>query len=163
MPIELLCYEDLTDIQRKQLLRIKVLDAQRSFSGDIYGALNSLLVNATSDIRGFALLTEGLPVGFLLLKRGIYLPAWAQADAATLHSLQIDRRRQGQGLGKACLQALANTTRRVWPDIKQLMLSVDTDNTTALGLYASQGWVDTGEAYRGRIGYERRLALKLFG
>ncbi|MEA9977052.1 MULTISPECIES: GNAT family N-acetyltransferase [unclassified Pseudomonas] len=161
MHIELVCYQDLSDIQRQQLTNVKVMDAQRSFSGDIHGALNSLLVNATSDIRGFALLTNAVPVGFLLLKRGIYLPAWADADAATLHALQIDRRKQGQGLGKACLQALPNTTRRVWPDIKQLMLSVDEDNTTALGLYLSHGWVDTGEAYRGRIGYERRLALTL--
>ncbi|MDB6049505.1 MAG: family acetyltransferase [Pseudomonas sp.] len=160
---QLVCYQDLSDVQRQQLTHIKVMDAQKSFSGDIHGALNSLLVNATADIRGFALLADQQPVGFLLLKRGIYLPAWAAADAATLHALQIDRRMQGQGLGKACLQALPETTRRVWPDIRQLMLSVDEDNTTALGLYLSQGWVDTGEAYRGRIGYERRLALNLLG
>ncbi|MEB0019001.1 GNAT family N-acetyltransferase, partial [Pseudomonas sp. RTB3] len=45
--------------------------------------------------------------------------------------------------------------------VAQLMLSVDTDNQAALGLYLGQGWVDTGEAYRGRIGYERRLSLAL--
>ena len=163
MEIELVCYQDLTGVQRQQLTHIKVLDAQKSYSGDIHGALNSLLVKATSDIRGFALVADRQSVGFLLLKRGIYLPAWADTDAATLHALQIDREMQGQGLGKACLQALPETTRRVWPDIKQLMLSVDDDNTTALGLYLSQGWVDTGEAYRGRIGYERRLALRLVG
>lgn len=161
MQIELVCYQDLTSVQRQQLTHIKVQDAQKSYSGDIDGALNSLLVNATADIRGFALMADEQPVGFLLLKRGIYLPAWADADAATLHALQIDRRMQGHGLGKACMQALPSAARRVWPDIKQLMLSVDAENTTALGLYLSQGWVDTGEAYRGRIGYERRLVLKL--
>jgi len=29
----------------------------------------------------------------------------------------------------------------------------------AMGLYLKAGWVDSGEAYKGRIGYERRLAL----
>lgn len=159
MQIQLVCYHDLTNDQRQQLTHIEVQEAQRSYSGDIHGALNSLLVNATADIRGFALLADDQPVGFLLLKRGIYLPAWADTDAATLHALQIDQNMQGQGLGKACLQALPGMTRKVWPDIKQLMLSVDMDNTTALGLYLKLGWVDTGEAYRGRIGYERRLAL----
>ena len=66
---------------------------------------------------------------------------------------------QGQGYGKACLQALPDAARRAWPQIKGLELSVDTDNQAALTLYRQQGWVDSGDAYRGRIGYERRMAL----
>jgi len=36
---------------------------------------------------------------------------------------------------------------------------VDADNGAAMRLYLGAGWVDSGEAYKGRIGYERRLAL----
>jgi ribosomal protein S18 acetylase RimI-like enzyme len=163
MRTELVCYEDLTDDQRQQLEHIEVLTAQQVFSGDIHSALSTLLDRPTPDIKGLALLAGGEPVGFLLLKRGLVLPPWADKDAATLHSLQIDHRVQGRGLGKDCLQALPAMVRLVWPDIAQLMLSVDADNQVARGLYVAQGWVDTGEAYRGRIGYERRLVLDLRG
>jgi ribosomal protein S18 acetylase RimI-like enzyme len=68
---------------------------------------------------------------------------------------------QGKGLGKVFLQGLPDAVRAKWPDIQQIMLSVDADNLPALNLYLGQGWIDTGEAYRGRIGYERRLLLTL--
>jgi RimJ/RimL family protein N-acetyltransferase len=49
--------------------------------------------------------------------------------------------------------------RQAFPEIKALELSVDADNEAAIALYASFGWVDSGEAYKGRIGYERRMGL----
>jgi ribosomal protein S18 acetylase RimI-like enzyme len=38
-------------------------------------------------------------------------------------------------------------------------LSVDADNAAAIALYVKFGWADSGEAYKGRIGYERRMGL----
>ncbi|AHG41843.1 GNAT family acetyltransferase [Pseudomonas syringae CC1557] len=162
MQTRLVGYEDLTPTQCQQLEQLEVTQEQTQFSGDIYTALNTLLVNPNPNVRGFVLLADERPVGFFLLKRGDCLPHWAQEDlAATLHALQIDRREQGKGLGKACLQALPAALKLKWPDITQLMLSVDADNSAAIGLYVGQGWIDTGEAYRGRIGFERRLVLTL--
>lgn len=161
MQTQLVCYEDLSDVQRQQLQHLQVLPEQKAFSGDIYSALHALQGKPNDNIKGFALVADGYPIGFFMLKRGPYLPHWADQDAATLHALQIDRRMQGHGLGKVFLRAVPAMTRAVWPDVAQLMLSVDPDNQTALGLYLGQGWVDTGEAYRGRIGFERRLALDL--
>ncbi|OSR29131.1 hypothetical protein B7R56_07030, partial [Pseudomonas savastanoi pv. retacarpa] len=80
---------------------------------------------------------------------------------ACSHRDQWVTSKREQTLGKACLQALPAALSLKWPDIKHLMLSVDADNSAAIGLYSGQGWVDTGEAYRGRIGFERRLVLKL--
>ncbi|WP_122280331.1 GNAT family N-acetyltransferase [Pseudomonas syringae] len=162
MQTRLVGYHDLNASQRKQLEHLEVTQEQVQFSGDIYTALNTLLVNPNPNVCGFVLLGDDKPVGFFLLKRGDCLPNWAQETlAATLHALQIDHREQGKGLGKACLQALPAALRLKWPDITHLMLSVDADNSAAIGLYAGQGWVDTGEAYRGRIGFERRLVLTL--
>ncbi|MBP1144087.1 ribosomal protein S18 acetylase RimI-like enzyme [Pseudomonas sp. PvP027] len=162
MQTRLVDYHDLTASQRQQLGYLEVTQEQIQFSGDIYTALNTLLVRPSPNICGFALLGDETPVGFFLLKRDDCLPHWAQEDlTATLHALQIDHREQGKGLGKACLQALPAALRLKWPDITQLMLSVDADNLAAIGLYTGQGWVDTGEAYRGRIGFERRLTLTL--
>ncbi|MNL07010.1 Acetyltransferase (GNAT) family protein [compost metagenome] len=161
MTARLVPYESLNALQRQQVEAIEVNPDQIKFSGDIHGALHSLLSKPGPGVKGFALLAEDIPVAFLLLKRPPALPAWADEHSATLHALQVDQRSQGRGYGKACMQALPEAARLAWPEIKGLELSVDADNESAIGLYAKYGFVDSGEAYRGRIGYERRMGLKL--
>ena len=156
---QLVPYEQLDATQREQLDRLEVHPEQLAFSGDIYTALHTLLKAPEPGIKGFALLAENIPVAFLLLKHGPFLPHWASAGTATLHALQVDRRAQGRGYGQACLHALPAAARQAWPELTGLMLSVDADNQPALKLYLKQGWVDSGEAYKGRIGYERRMTL----
>jgi GNAT superfamily N-acetyltransferase len=145
----------------EDLKKLEVRPDQVDASGDIESALYTLLNRPAPGIKGFALLVDDRPLAFLLLKRPPFLPTWAAEDAATLHAFQVDRRFQGRGLGKACLQALPAVARNTWPEITQLMLSVDPLNLAALNLYLSQGWVDCGEAYRARVGHERKLALAL--
>ncbi|VVN93711.1 GNAT family N-acetyltransferase [Pseudomonas fluorescens] len=158
METRLVPYETLSLVQKQHLDTLQVHPEQLAYSGDIYCALNSLLVNPNPNaIKGFALLADDLPVAFLLLKRPPCLPHWADEHSATLHALQVDRHQQGRGFGKACLQALPAAALQAWPQIKGLELSVDADNVAAMGLYLRAGWVDSGEAYKGRIGYERRL------
>ena len=160
METRLAPYETLSLVQKQQLDTLQVHAEQLAYSGDIHCALNSLLVNPNpAAVKGFTLLVDEIPVAFLLLKRPPCLPHWADAHSATLHALQVDRAQQGRGFGKACLQALPEAARQAWPEIKALELSVDADNVAAMGLYLGAGWVDSGEAYKGRIGYERRLAL----
>jgi ribosomal protein S18 acetylase RimI-like enzyme len=154
-------YQQLTTAQREQLDLLEIRPEQIRFSGDIYCALNTLLVRPNPDVQGFALLADEHPVGFFLLKRGEFLPDWAAPGSTTLHALQLDYRFQGKGLGKTLLQGLAAAVAEQWPEVRQVMLSVDADNIAALNLYLGQGWIDTGEAYKGRIGYERRLVLQL--
>ncbi|NVZ70194.1 GNAT family N-acetyltransferase [Pseudomonas costantinii] len=160
METRLVLYETLSPAQKQRLDTLQVHPEQLAYSGDIYCALNSLLVNPNpAGIKGFALLADEIPVAFLLLKRPPCLPHWADEHSATLHALQVDRGQQGRGFGKACLQALPEAAKQAWPQIKGLELSVDADNVAAMGLYLGAGWVDSGEAYKGRMGYERRLAL----
>ena len=148
----------MSTAQKQQLDGLEVHPDQLAYSGDIYCALNSLLVNPNPGIKGFALLADDTPVAFLLLKRPPCLPHWADEHSATLHALQVDRHQQGRGFGKACMRALPDAAKQAWPQIEALELSVDTDNVAAMGLYLGAGWVDSGEAYKGRIGYERRLS-----
>jgi ribosomal protein S18 acetylase RimI-like enzyme len=162
METRLVPYETLSLVQKQQLDTLQVHPEQLAYCGDIYCALNSLLVNPNPDaIKGFALLADELPVAFLLLKRPPCLPHWADEHSATLHALQVDRGQQGRGFGKACLQVLPAAAKQAWPEIEGLELSVDTDNVAAMSLYLGLGWVDGGEAYKGRIGHERRLRWTL--
>ena len=160
MTIRLVPYESLNAQQRDQVEAIEVHQQQIKFSGDIHGALHTLLSKPGPGVKGFALLAEDIAVAFLLLKRPPLLPAWANEHSATLHALQVDQRAQGKGYGKACLQALPEVALQAFPEIKALELSVDADNEAAIALYARFGFVDSGEAYKGRIGYERRMGLK---
>ncbi|ROM79873.1 MULTISPECIES: GNAT family N-acetyltransferase [Pseudomonas] len=159
MTAQLVPYEALTPRQREQVEAIEIHPAQVQYAGDIHGALHTLLSRPGPGVKGFALVANDVPVAFLLLKRPPVLPAWANEHSATLHALQVDHRVQGQGYGKACLEALPAVARAAWPEIRGLELSVDADNAAAIGLYTRLGWVDSGEAYRGRIGYERRMGL----
>ena len=161
MSAQLVPYDSLNAQQREQVEAIEIHPEQIKFSGDIHGALHTLLSKPGPGVKGFALLADEVPVAFLLLKRPPVLPAWADEHSATLHALQVDHRHQGLGLGKACLQALPIAARLVWPQIKALELSVDSANVTAMGLYLHAGWVDRGEAYKSTTAYERRLALAL--
>ncbi|WP_210643205.1 GNAT family N-acetyltransferase [Pseudomonas sp. Tri1] len=159
MTAQLVPYEALTTLQRKQVEAIEITPEQVRFAGDIHGALHMLLSRPGPGVKGFALLADDVPVAFLLLKRPPVLPAWANEHSATLHALQVDYRAQGKGYGKACLQALPDVARAIWPEIRGLELSVDADNDSAIGLYTRLGWVDSGEAYKGRVAYERRMGL----
>ncbi|MCF4994400.1 GNAT family N-acetyltransferase [Pseudomonas syringae] len=159
MTTRLVPYDSLNALQQRQVEAIEIHAEQIRFSGDIHGALHTLLSKPGPGVKGFALLADDVPVAFLLLKRPPVLPAWANEHSATLHALQVDRRAQGRGYGKACLQGLPQVALAAWPGIKGLELSVDADNEAAIALYVKHGYVDSGEAYKGRIGYERRMSL----
>lgn len=159
MHLQLIHYAEMTPAQRACLAAIEVLPAQRAFAGDIEGALYTLCGAKGDDVRGLALLADEVPRAFMLLKRGAHLPPWARTDAATLHALQVDWRQQGRGLGRSCLAQLPQRVREVWPQVGCLQLSADADNQAALGLYRAAGWVDTGQGYKGRTGYERQMTL----
>ena len=93
METRLVPYETLSLVQKQQLDTLQVHPEQLAYSGDIYCALNSLLVNPSPNaIKGFALLADDVPVAFLLLKRPPCLPHWADEHSATLHALQVDHR-----------------------------------------------------------------------
>lgn len=154
-------YETLSALQRQQVLEIELLGEQKTLVGDAYGAVHGLTARPASDIQGYALLVDDVARGFFLLKRRSLLPRWANGQTVTLHGLMIDRRYQGRGLGKNCLEQLPDLVRELWPETRQLMLAVDLGNTTAHALYRSLGWQDYGDADRALVGFERRMLLKL--
>lgn len=154
-------YRDLTPTQRCQLLDIELAPEQQRYAGDAASALYRLMRTGNDERRGLVLLLEDVPRALLLLERGAFLPRWAAPEAALISALQVDRRFQGQGLGRYCLQSVAVQVRERWPQVRCLQLSVDPDNHAALGLYLACGWVDSGTGHRAAIGFERCLSLQL--
>ncbi|MFS0828850.1 GNAT family N-acetyltransferase [Pseudomonas phoenicis] len=158
--MQLIDYRDLTQAQQAQVLDIHLPPEQRRHAGDAASALY-LARNPSEQQRCLVLVHRHVPRGLLLLQRGVFLPAWAAADAAMLIALQVDRRYQGQGLGRACLQALPAVVRALWPDIGRLQLSVAPDNHLAQRLYRHSGWSDSGLGHRARDGYELSMSFAL--
>ncbi|NWB94066.1 GNAT family N-acetyltransferase [Pseudomonas agarici] len=157
MQTRLACYYELSPLQREQLDTLQVHPEQLPFCGDIHCALYFLPPDPHAGVKGLVLLDGEIPVGFLLLKLYPLVPHWAGPGSVTVHAVQVDKRAQGRGLGSAFMRALPDTTRRLWPQALELVLSVGADNPNAMGFYLRQGWVDTGEAYLG----ERCLKLRL--
>jgi [ribosomal protein S5]-alanine N-acetyltransferase len=90
-------------------------------------------------------------VGFLM---------WARdpADGSYwIGGFVIDRRHQGKGYGRAALSALLDRFRTL-PDVGEAALSYREDNVVAKRLYASLGFVETGEMEHDEI--VARLTLR---
>lgn len=154
-------YQALSALQHQQLQQIELQPAQKTFVGDIHGALHGLTARPLSDLQAYVLLVEEIPRGFFLLKRGSLLPPWAQGQAATLHALMIDRRYQRLGLGESCVRRLPELVAELWPDIKQLMLAVRPTNHAAVALYQALGWSYSDDEARSPGHDERRMVFAL--
>jgi GNAT superfamily N-acetyltransferase len=164
MHLTLARHESLAPAQQQALLNIALHAEQIRHVGDIHGGLHTLTARPVCDIQGFVLLIDDIARGFFVLKRGSLLPDWARERAdvtTTLHALMIDRRFQGQGLGKQCLRALPALVRDLWPETEQLMLAVEVGNHPARQLYLTLGWQEMPESSCNQAGFERYLRLTL--
>ncbi|HRW09499.1 MAG TPA: GNAT family N-acetyltransferase [Caldilineaceae bacterium] len=70
----------------------------------------------------------------------------------------IDRRYQGQGHGRAALQAIIQKLRVARPRSNRLLLSVHPENVVAIALYEAAAFVKTGQWLDGEA--EMALALR---
>jgi ribosomal protein S18 acetylase RimI-like enzyme len=86
-------------------------------------------------------------------------PEFSDRQKLSLMSFAVDPKTQGQGIGKALLQAFLRHLADIAPEVRQVWLTADPDNTAALRLYQQHGFVQTSEEpdYYGS-GY-RRLVL----
>ena len=77
-----------------------------------------------------------------------------------LRAFFIDARWQGQGLGKAALEAMLADLVARYPEARQLALCVSADNHVARHLYLQAGFVDGGELYHDGRGQAQYLLLR---
>ncbi|MEO8748654.1 MAG: GNAT family N-acetyltransferase, partial [Rhodanobacter sp.] len=77
-----------------------------------------------------------------------------------LRAFFIDARWQGQGLGKAAVEAMLADLVRRHPGTRQLALCVGADNCVARRLYLHAGFVESGELYHDGRGQAQHLLLR---
>ena len=94
--------------------------------------------------------SHGRPIGFVMHALD------PQDGHRWISRLMIDVRYQGQGFGRSALRATLAILDRL-PRSERVLLGVAPDNAAARRLYASEGFVETGETLGGELVLQRIL------
>jgi RimJ/RimL family protein N-acetyltransferase len=102
------------------------------------------------------ILLENEPVGFFILHRSQEITQnFTQNDNAIfLRAFSIDRQHQGNGYAKFAMNQLPTYVQRLFPEIDEIILTVNEDNLSARRLYEKSGFLYIGKNKIGRIGLE---------
>ncbi len=103
-------------------------------------------------ITPFGIYSDGRMAGFFVY---IYDPE--STDNYWISGFLIDRRYQGQGIGKAAMKEILAQVPKLFPKCQKIGLTVLPDNNNARKLYENFGFVDTGRLYEGEIVYRLEL------
>jgi len=120
----------------RDVVRIEPREDQRRFVASVAYYLN--LCHYGEDWRPLALYEGDEPVGFAM---------WAldaEEESHWIGGLIIGAEHQGEGYGRAAMEALLDHL-AAQPGYREAALSCDPENTVARRLYASLGFVETGE------------------
>ena len=131
------------------LLQLQVHEPQRDFVGPIAVSLADAML--CEDSEAMAILRNDEPIGFYRIEKKPRSIADMDFDQPTLglRSFFIDARWQGQGLGTLALAAVMRDLAQRHPGARQVVLTVNVRNTSALALYRRAGFRETGGLYHG--------------
>ena len=127
---------EVTSGNWREVVSIEPREDQRRFVASVAYYLN--LCHYGEDWRPLAIYRDAGPVGFAM---------WGFDDSEGSHwigGLIIDAEHQGKGYGRAAMEALLDYL-AAQPGYREAALSCDPENTVARRLYASLGFVETGE------------------
>ncbi|HEX6710867.1 MAG TPA: GNAT family N-acetyltransferase [Rubrobacter sp.] len=127
---------DVTSDSWRDVVRIEPREDQRRFVASVAYYLN--LCHFGEEWRPLALYKDDKPVGFVM---------WAfdtEEESYWIGGLVIGAEYQGMGYGRAAMEALLDHL-AAQPGYREAALSCDPENTVARRLYASLGFVETGE------------------
>ena len=133
-----------------ECVRLKVDDSQTKFvaSNDFSLAQSKFEPESVP----LAIYNDEQMVGFLM-----YHPEdYEMAKIWFIERLMVGHQFQGNGYGRAAMQALIDQL-RAQPGYQAILISFVPENTAAKKLYASLGFSDTGEIEEGEMVY--RMAL----
>ena len=113
--------------------------------------------------RGVTVLLGSVPIGFFVLGNDERVEWYAgQPDpaAVTLNGLSLDRRTQGQGLGKQVMAQLPALVGALFPAARRVLLCVHQTNVGAIHVYQQAGFKLLRER-QGKRGMLWVMALEL--
>jgi diamine N-acetyltransferase len=127
---------DVTPDNWRDVVRIEPREEQKRFVASVAYYLN--LCHYGEEWQPLALYLDGKPVGFAM---------WgydAEEDSHWIGGLIIDAKHQGKGYGRTAMETLLDHL-AMQPEYRKAALSYQLENTAARRLYASLGFVETGE------------------
>lgn len=152
---------DARAIQLGAVAELELGPGQQEFVGDPLRMMLAGLEDASR--RPYVIEAAGRAAGVLTLQSGAAsLAGWPEDDSAwLLRGFLIDRRRQGQGVGRAAataaVAAAAKLTARLGGGQSGVVLSVNERNPAGLGAYLKAGFSDKGVYLRGEAGPQRTM------
>jgi diamine N-acetyltransferase len=127
---------EITSDNWREVVGIEPREDQGRFVASVAYYLN--LCHYGDEWQPLAIYQGGEPVGFAM---------WgydAEDDSYCIGGFVIDAEHQGKGHGRAAMKALLDHLARQ-PGYREAALSYEPENTVARRLYASLGFVETGE------------------
>lgn len=105
---------------------------------------------------------EETVVGFLVLDFGEDKFEFTEnSDSVLLRSLSVNPQFQGKGFGTNIMISLDDFVQEHFHDCKEIVLSVNETNTSALEIYLKTGYHLTGQIKEGRSGPQLVMSKKL--
>jgi diamine N-acetyltransferase len=127
---------EVTSDNWREVVGIEPREDQGRFVASVAYYLN--VCHYGEEWQPLAIYQGGEPVGFAM--RGYE----AEDDSNCIGGFVIDAEHQGKGYGRAAMKALLDYLARQ-PGYREAALSYEPENTVARRLYASLGFVETGE------------------
>ena len=147
MPLEL---RPVTQDNWQSLIRLKVRDSQKDFvASNLYSIAESHFgfdEEGHWDLFPYGLYMSGEPVGFAMTGLNLNHSRFQ----GLILRLMVDEKHQGRGYGHAAMKVM-NAMFRVDERVKAVCISYAPENEVARKLYASFGFVETGEMLESEV------------
>ncbi len=135
---------------------------QKSFTSDIGYCVQKREDEGGGDEDIVSIIHENEPVGFFVLHFGDdKYNLTDNMSSVLLRSFSINPLYQGRGIGSAAVLYLTEYVKLKFPDINEIVLSVNFKNLKARDLYLKTGFFDGGKIIEGQMGPQHILSKKI--
>lgn len=134
----------------QELIKLKVREEQKHFvASNLYSIAQAQFGDEYQghwDLHPFGIYDGDTPVGFLMYGLNFQHPK----QQAFIQRLMVDGKFQGKGYGRFGMETMLGIF-RADKRIHEVGISYEPTNDAARKLYASLGFVETGEIYEGEV------------
>jgi RimJ/RimL family protein N-acetyltransferase len=148
------------EIHREALNAFYLVEDQKKFTALPSDALKQCEEDPS---RNPVVITESdVPVGFFVLHAGENIRDFtANPLAMVIRALSINQSEQGKGYAKEAMLQLPAFVSNHFPEVNELILSVNFKNESAKKLYEKVGFQDRGQIKHGPVGPQYVLHLDI--